>query len=113
MSNFSYEIKIPKDRIAVIYNPYDIDSIVESSQQQIDDDVRHIFEKDVIINVGRLEKQKGQDMLIRVFCQARRDGLDAELVIIGEDLGMGEYLKELAKNSGMGEHIHFLCFREN
>ena len=58
---------VDKDKVEVIYNPVDILSIKELIKEDIEDEYKHIFEKPVVINAGRLTNQKGQWNLIKSF----------------------------------------------
>jgi glycosyltransferase involved in cell wall biosynthesis len=58
---------LPPEKIKVIYNPYDIDKIQELSKEQINHPWLVDKKYPVIINVGRLTYQKGQDILLRAF----------------------------------------------
>jgi len=69
----------------------------------------------VIINVGRLTKQKGQRHLLESFAALSRER-EARLVIIGEgvkDEGEGEALPRMARKLGIADRVRFLGFRDN
>lgn len=66
----NYSIK--PEKIKVIYNSYDIDKIEELCQEPIEQELKYIFEKPVVISSGRLNTQKGFEHLIRVFSLARK-----------------------------------------
>jgi glycosyltransferase involved in cell wall biosynthesis len=60
--------------------------------------------KKIILYVGRLEKRKNVDILIRAFAQIKRD--DACLLIVG-DGELRPYLEELCKQLGL-RNVYFL-----
>jgi phosphatidylinositol alpha-1,6-mannosyltransferase len=61
----------------------------------------------LLLSVGRLSRRKGFDNTIRALAQLRRDGVDADYAIvgIGEDEG---YLRKLAQDCKVAEHVHLL-----
>lgn len=85
----SFEIKevliskygINPEKISVIYNPKDIESIRELSQETVSEDI-FSTEQPVLITAGRLSFEKGQWHLIRVFSELRKV-IPAKLVICG------------------------------
>ncbi|CCU81046.1 hypothetical protein HSACCH_02539 [Halanaerobium saccharolyticum subsp. saccharolyticum DSM 6643] len=58
---------MPKNKIEVIYNPYDINKITEKSKVTVGKKYEHIFFKKTIITMGSLHYQKGQWHLIKTF----------------------------------------------
>lgn len=91
------------DSERVIYNPYDIDSILELSTETIDD---FLFKSDkqYIIAVGRLIPLKRFQDAIEAIS---RVNLDIELIILG-DGEERESLEQLAKELSVEKRIHFL-----
>jgi len=103
---------IEKNKIKVIYNPYDINKIQKLSQEKINDEYKEIFEKPTIINMGRLSEQKGQWHLLRAFKKVETEIKDAQLVILGKG-ELEKYLKKLANDLELSERVHFLGFQNN
>lgn len=60
----------------------------------------------VILCVGRLSRGKGFDQAIKVFARIKRQQIDAELVIIGEDFGEAGALKKIVADLSVAG-IHF------
>jgi len=107
--DFVDNFKIKEEKIKVIYNPIDIEKIKKLSKEPLDSEQEKIFNSPVIINIGRLDLQKGQWHLIRVFKEIKKQRPDIRLVILGQ----GElefYLKELAENT---KDIFFLGWQDN
>lgn len=75
---------IPEEKVITIYNGCDIDRIKELSQSTVDDRINPIFNDPVIINVGKLESQKGQIQLIKVFKRLKNKIPDLRLIILGK-----------------------------
>lgn len=64
-------------------------------------------ERKLVVSVGRLSRRKGFDQVIRGCAYLRDRGIDVHHAIIGigEDL---EYLKSVAKETGIPERVHLL-----
>jgi glycosyltransferase involved in cell wall biosynthesis len=90
------KLGIYTNKIKVIYNPISIKDIEEKLKEEIDE----IFiNKDFIINIGRLTKQKGQWYLLRIFKEIKKEFPELKLLILGEG-ELKNYLVELSKNLG-------------
>ncbi len=106
------EYGIDKSLIEIIPNPVNIEKIEKKKEEELPAEYRDIFKKPVIINMGRLEIQKGQDLLLQAFKLVKREVKDAVLVIIG----MGERekeLKELAYSLDIADSVFFTGFEKN
>jgi glycosyltransferase involved in cell wall biosynthesis len=98
---------VPPSRITTVHNP--IDSV----------DVRRLAamndvggeQPGYVLAAGRLEVQKGFDLLIRAFARAARDQ-PVRLVILGEGREL-EPLRRLARDCGVGERVSFPGFVSN
>jgi len=114
---------VPKNKIKVVYNPYDIDFIVQKSKEPLGE-FSCIFKYPVLINVGRLTKQKGQWWLIRIFKKVKETFPDLKLVILGEGK-LKSYLVSLSEYVGLKTYVwdekklgedydvYFLGYRKN
>jgi glycosyltransferase involved in cell wall biosynthesis len=76
-------IKIPRERIQVIYNPIVTPDLFTRSTALLEHPWFKSGEPPVLLAVGRLTAQKGFDILIRALAQVRKDRL-ARLIILGE-----------------------------
>ena len=95
------------ERVHVAPNPIDLARIEAGAQAPLDLAGRRPF----IVTAGRLEPQKGQDVLLRAFAASRAcDGLD--LVILGEG-SLGARLRALAADLGVAERVRFQGFEAN
>jgi glycosyltransferase involved in cell wall biosynthesis len=115
---------IQEEKVITIYNGCDIDRIKDLSQSAIDDEIMPIFEDPVIINVGKLEPQKGQIQLIKVFKKLKNKIPELRLIILGkgslksELIEYAHYLKlkvldfEINRSYG-NEDLVFLGFIDN
>jgi len=109
------------NKIKVIYNPIDIEKIQNLCHNNLESEYQEIFRHPVIINIGRLTKQKGQEYLIRAFkiirgptsaISQRSDLSKAKLVILGEGELENE-LRELTKSLGLKNDVFFLGWQKN
>ncbi|MDO8577333.1 MAG: glycosyltransferase [Candidatus Wildermuthbacteria bacterium] len=102
---------VPKEKIRVLHNPVNIDKIRRLSQEPIDS-YQEVFEHPVVITMGRITKQKGQQYLLKAFKLVKESISSAKLVI----LGSGELqtsLLQLAKDLGIERDVHFLGWQKN
>ncbi len=104
-------IKIPRERIQVIYNPIVTPEMFQKSKSPID----HPWFRDggapVILAVGRLTAQKAFDVLIRAFAQVRKSR-EARLVILGEGEERAA-LESLVRECGLGQDVYMPGFLPN
>jgi len=100
-------LDIDPARVHTINNPVDIAAIAAAARESVPDMPRHPF----LLAVGRLEHQKGHDMLIEAFA---RSGTAAshELVILGTGSRLGA-LRALARERGLAEKVRFVGFTAN
>ncbi len=100
-------LSLEPGRVRVIQNPIDLEEIRRLSREPLPAPQR----RDFIVTAGRLEYQKGHDVLLKSFAasEAAR-GLD--LVIIGRGSRERE-LKRLAAELGIAERVKFPGFSAN
>jgi glycosyltransferase involved in cell wall biosynthesis len=105
-------IRLPLDRIDVIYNPSVSESDVQASANQV---VEHPWFQDqqipVLLAVGRLTAQKDYPTLLRAFARLRSEKL-VRLVILGEGEDR-EMLEALVRDLNMTEDVSLPGFAEN
>ena len=104
-------LRLPTERINLIYNPTFDDSILEQAKEPVD----HPWFKDdqppVILGVGRLTRQKDFPTLLRAFARVRRE-LPARLVILGEGEDRPK-LEKLAGELGVTKAVDMPGFVDN
>ncbi|NDO80325.1 hypothetical protein CJP72_05905 [Citrobacter sp. NCU1] len=110
--NLSLKYGKYKNKIVNIYNPVNIRKIKQLSELPIDD---NLPSPGFIINIGRLDVQKGQCYLIKAFATLlhnypRFDNL--KLIIIG-DGPLKEQLTNLIKEIGVEDKVLLVGFKEN
>ena len=101
---------IRENKIAVIYNPVDIDEIERLSSEAVE----HPWfreETPIIVSVGRLTKQKGYPHLINSFSLVRK-AFPCRLLIIGEGEDR-EKLLRMAREKALERDVEFLGFQKN
>ncbi|MDN5091642.1 glycosyltransferase [Aliarcobacter butzleri] len=102
--------EIPHKKNIFIPNPIDFAEIDNLKIENIDEKYKHIFEKKVIITIGRLTQQKGQWDLLEAFSLV--NDKDVNLVILGSGEKENE-LKNLAKKYKIENKVFFLGFQKN
>ena len=114
---------LEEEKIKVIYNPYPIDEIRESTKESLETH-EQIFKHPVLITAGRLTKPKGQWYLLRVFKALKEKHKDLKLVILGEG-ELKDYLVGLSEELGLKTYVwdrdklsesfdvYFLGFQKN
>jgi glycosyltransferase involved in cell wall biosynthesis len=101
------EIKHGLKNVITIYNPLDIQGIVNNSEKSID------LNFEYIIGVGHFNtNQKQFDKLIYAYSKSSLPENKIALVILGEGLNK-ENLKRIAHENGVANWVHFLGFKTN
>lgn len=103
---------IKENKIKVIYNPLNIKEIQKLSLAPLESLYEKIFEKPIVISMGRLTKQKSQWHLIRAFKKVKDIIPNAQLVILGTGELESE-LKKIAKDLGIEKDVYFLGWQKN
>jgi glycosyltransferase involved in cell wall biosynthesis len=112
--NIIHWYKVKPEKIRVIYNPVDVESITAHMENgQIAKEHAHLFRDDakVLITAGRLVKDKDHETLINAFAKVRQK-TNARLVILGEG-ELEEQLKHQAEQLRLKDCVHFLGFQQN
>jgi len=100
-------------KVEVIYNPIDTKWIKEKAEEPIEPDLEEIFENyHVLINVARMETQKGLHHLIDIFERINRNLPKTRLVLIGDGSLRSELEKKVSQK-GLKDKIFFLGWRKN
>jgi len=103
---------VPAGKMRVIYNLYDIEKIRGLSLEPLPADMEPVFESPIVVNVGSLIHQKGQEHLIRAFAIARKTAPELRLVIVGRG-ELESDLRALTAALGLTGAIHFAGYDEN
>lgn len=109
---FQALVPVKPEQLQVIPNFVDGDKVRAAGEQPLPDWALPIYEKPVVIAVGRLEHQKAFDVLIRGHALMRAAGGDHHLLILGEGSLEGE-LKALVKSLGVEDSVFMPGFAPN
>lgn len=101
-----------RDLLRVITNGIDVAQVKARAAEPLPPEALALFARPTVVAVGRLNRQKGFDLLIAAHAKARQMGADHELVILGEGDERGA-LTELAAQLGVSASVHLLGFQEN
>ena len=102
---------IDNNKMQIIHNPLNISKVIVEAHEEIND-IYNIFNQQVIVTAGRLNKQKGQWHLIRCFKLIKQQIVNSKLVILGEG-ELRPYFVSLIKTLGLDKDVYLLGFQEN
>jgi glycosyltransferase involved in cell wall biosynthesis len=97
--------KLCKTNVKLLYNFYNFKEMMSNSNKKIKHNLK--FRNNIILNVGRLEEQKNQIFLLKVFKQLKKKNKKYKLVIIGS----GTKLKDInlyIKNNNLENHTQVI-----
>ena len=101
------DLGLEPERLRVINNPLDLEQVRRLAAEPVVDPPQRPF----LVCVGRLEYQKGQDVLLRAFAGSRAR-LDHDLVLLGQG-SMERDLRALAAELGLAKRVRFEGFTAN
>ena len=97
---------VPASKLRIIPN---FASCAKKSQDVISRMRRQHYNDHIVISIGRLEKVKQQDHLIRAFSLVVKEIPDAQLVLLGQGI-LQPYLEKIVASYQLQEHVHFAGF---
>jgi glycosyltransferase involved in cell wall biosynthesis len=112
--NIVQRYKVKPEKIRIIYNPVDLDTIEEKSTNgEIAPEHQPIFAGNdkVIITAGRLVDDKDHQTMLKAFSKVNEE-IKSKLVILGEGEREAE-LKALAKELQIEDRVYFAGFQKN
>ena len=96
---------IPQEKLRVIYNPYDFDTMTQKAEEALTPEEQAFYGENFnFINVGRVMPQKGIWHLLKAFSLVSAQAPQARLVLVGEDYTKGKLLR-LIEELGMGDKV--------
>ena len=98
------------DNTEVFFNIVCKDTILKMAKEKVDFDDSYKGIK--IVTVGRLSKEKGQDMAIEALYQLRKSGYDVKWYCVG-DGNDREYYEEMIKEYNLQEYFILLGAKTN
>ncbi len=107
----SVEALVPslRGRVRTVYIPLELDKVVRRAEEPLPEGAPA---EPYLVAVGRLEPQKGFDVLLRAYARLRERGLTHPLVIVGEGHER-ETLRALATSLGVADGVVFTGFQAN
>ena len=107
--------RIKKEKCVCINNMYEIDRIIEMSNEKLEQKYEEFYKnKKIICNVGHVSEQKGQEHLIRIMPELLKYDKNIGLVIVGNN--NSEYankLINLAKILNVDNNVLFTGKQKN
>lgn len=105
------EVSGLNEKLHVIYNTFNVKKIIESSLESVE---TGIYEDNVlnIISVGKLNKVKGYDRLISVMGKIKNDGINFNLIIVGEGAER-ENLEKIIQDNELENKVKLIGFHVN
>lgn len=100
-----------KDKLLVLPNPVDLDSLLKKSACSIDFP-ENLTPGEYLVSVARLTHQKNIHLLLRSFAKARELGCKWSLAIIGDGEDRVDLL-DLSKKLGLEKAVYFLGYQTN
>ncbi|MFL6845426.1 MAG: glycosyltransferase [Allosphingosinicella sp.] len=100
-------LALDRHKVAVIHNPLDVDEVRRRAAEPLDEVPTRPF----ISSVGRLQPQKGHDILLRAFAGSSAAS-SHDLVILGEG-PREDRLRRLAATLGIADRVRFARFKAN
>ena len=101
---------IPPHKIKTIYNPCNVDLLLEKSSDEL---LREFpIDSHTVTTMGRMSIQKGQWMLIRSFRKVVDRIADAKLIVLGSG-SLENELKQIVKRHNLENNVFFAGFVES
>ncbi|UTM17675.1 glycosyltransferase [Bacillus paranthracis] len=110
-ANFLKKFNIDKAKTLVLHNPFDIHDISVKSKEKVEDYIKE-KEEFLFVSVGRLEKVKGFDRLIKAFKEVRVGFPNIKLLIVGEGHERKNLIKQI-EELNLESNVYLMGYREN
>lgn len=107
---FQSFVQMPEHKCKIIPNPLDKDFLESQSLEVIDESIWKKTKNKVLINVGRMDQNKNQILLLRAM--ALIPDKDFELLLIGDGPEI-DRLKAEADRLRLSDRVRFLGFQKN
>jgi len=98
---------LDETRLRVIHNPVDVEAVARRAAEPLPERPARPY----LVSVGRLQPQKGHDLLLRAFA-ASRARFAHDVVLVGEGPEEAR-LRRLAAELGIAERLRFVGFAAN
>jgi glycosyltransferase involved in cell wall biosynthesis len=110
--SFAEIFRIPEHRIGTIYNGIPLDVVRKNADERLPDHLSALFDQPTVVMVGRLDEQKGYPYLIDAHARLINEGLQHNLVVVGEG-GLKPMLEAQVASLGVAGSVHFVGFQSN
>ncbi len=104
--------RFKKNPPVTIHNPLDREYVRTKSADPLPESAQGWYRRSVVIGVGRLVEEKRTDRLIHAFAVATRNGLNANLVLLGKG-PLRERHEKLSEELGIASRVFFAGFQAN
>lgn len=101
-----FKLMVP---VRTVYNPIDADEIIRLSKEQIDIPRSNRVR---LVSVGRLNKQKAYDRLLRIIKRLKEEGKACELWLLGEGVDR-PLLEQYIRDSSLTDEVKLWGFNSN
>ncbi len=98
---------VPPERIHILHPGVDTERFVPAPRDPVVREQLGWGERPVVLTVGRLQKRKGHDQMIRALHTVRRAIPNVLYAIVGDGEERG-FLSDLTASEGLEEHVQFL-----
>ena len=108
------EIKLPDDKVVVLHNPLDTESIDKKLETSTNpypkvEGIKYVW-------VGRIGRHKGQDVLIKAFNIVHEKNNNSHLYFVGQYSENDNYYRAICDettNLGLQNFVHFVGYTDN
>ncbi len=107
IQDLKFQFKLRNSEARYIHNGVDIAAIQQMSQSR----PKGLPGRDFMITAGRLEPQKGHDILLRAYAGSEASR-SVDLVVLGVGT-LADDLKALCEQLGIASKVHFMGFQDN
>ncbi len=104
--------RIPEQKISVIENGVDMDLFRSAPRVRLHGELGLSSDQKLILAVGRLEKIKGQQHLIRAMALLQGKVKNTHLILVGDGVERSA-LETQVHVAGLGELVHFMGARDD
>lgn len=104
------QINVHPEKVAVIYNGIDINFFLKLPEKGTFRNKFGIYEKHMILFLGRLHERKGIDFLIKAYAELIKEKNDVMLVLAGPDEGFLDKANLLINKYNLIDKVKFTGF---
>ncbi len=103
---------VDKNLIMTVLNGIDINKYNEIYDTQSIKDNIGLKDEFILLQIGRLEVDKGHEYLLRVIPYLKKDKYNIKLLLVG-DGSLRKYLEDLVNDLGISKQVNFLGYVED